>query len=154
MDHDRFSLPLLIGAIIIIVTVSIIDYFFIKIIENNKILNYFGILLMLIGITIRRLAVFSLGKHFTWKVNIFPEHELIKTGIYSKIRHPAYTGGALFLGGFVIAMNSVYGLIIMILSAPFLFYRIKVEEDALTKKFGKEYEEHKKKTKMLIPYLL
>lgn len=153
MDHDKYSLPILITAIFVIVMISIIDFFFIKSIERNNYLAWTGILLMAIGLVIRRIAIHSLGKHFTWKVQIFSMHELVKEGIYRYIRHPGYTGGALILGGFVIFNHSIYGFILMLLSAPFLFYRIHIEEKALAEKFGNEYMSYKKKTKMLVPFL-
>jgi protein-S-isoprenylcysteine O-methyltransferase Ste14 len=49
--------------------------------------------------------------------------------------------------------NSLYGFVIMLITIPILFHRIKIEEEILVSRFGQEYLEYTQKTKKLIPYL-
>lgn len=53
------------------------------------ILQYTGLLLIIGGMTLRFIAIWSLGKFFTVDVNIQENHKLIKKGVYKVIRHPA-----------------------------------------------------------------
>ena len=49
--------------------------------------------------------------------------------------------------------SSLYGFIIMVISIVFLLIRIEIEEEMLVEAFGQEYEEYRKKTRRLIPYI-
>jgi protein-S-isoprenylcysteine O-methyltransferase Ste14 len=51
-----------------------------------------GLLLLILGYVIRSIAVHTLGKYFTGTVVIKSDHQLIRTGLYRRLRHPAYTG--------------------------------------------------------------
>jgi len=55
-------------------------------------LRVIGIILILLGITIRILSRKALGKQFSAHVETSDEHTLITEGIYRRLRHPAYLG--------------------------------------------------------------
>jgi len=111
-----------------------------------------GIILILCGLLIRWTAVLSLQHHFTVDVSIIKEHRLIKKGIYRYVRHPAYAGSLLsFFGLGLYFANYFTMLIIFIPIFLAFFYRIKVEEKALTDNFGDEYATYCTSTKRLIP---
>ncbi len=77
--------------------------------------------------------------------------EVIKTGIYSKIRHPQYFGAILAHIGISFLLSSLYSM----LSTPIVVFVIYLfswkEEKELVREFGKEYEDYKKTVSMLIP---
>jgi protein-S-isoprenylcysteine O-methyltransferase Ste14 len=102
-------------------------------------INYFGILLVVIGIIIFLIALFTIKTFETY------EGGLITNGIYSRIRHPMYLGFLLWLLGLPIFYGGVYSLII---SIPFiinvLFWR-HLEEIELQTRFP-DYEAYKRKT--------
>jgi protein-S-isoprenylcysteine O-methyltransferase Ste14 len=118
-------------------------------------ITLFGGLLFIIGIYIYSKSTRELGKFFSTAIEIKQKHELIQTGPYKFVRHPAYFGGLLFMAGLAIGANSLLGfLIFAIVTIPWYAWRIKKEERTLKKEFGKEFEEYKKKTKLLIPKLI
>ncbi len=119
-----------------------------------KYISIAGIFLITAGLILRMAAVASLGKYFTSDVAIFPEHRLVKTGPYRFLRHPAYAGGILsFLGLSLGFSNWITLLVILpVVSAAFL-RRIKIEEKALEERFGQEYEEYRRKTAAIIPWV-
>jgi protein-S-isoprenylcysteine O-methyltransferase Ste14 len=53
----------------------------------------------------------------------------------------------------VIILSSLYGIVVMGIGLIFLLIRIEMEERMLTEAFGNEYEEYKRTTKKLIPFL-
>jgi protein-S-isoprenylcysteine O-methyltransferase Ste14 len=116
-------------------------------------LNLIGLGSMLVGIAIRLRARMTLGKYFSAGLRTLDKHELVKHGIYSHVRHPAYTGNFLFWFGIPLLFSSLYGFLIMLLLIPCFLYRIKIEESMLIEKFGSEYVEYMKRTKKLLPCL-
>ncbi|MCD4740627.1 isoprenylcysteine carboxylmethyltransferase family protein [archaeon] len=73
-------------------------------------------------------------------------NKLATTGIYSKIRNPMYLGMILVYLGFPLAAGSLLTLASVLIWTPIMFMWINWEEKDLTKQFGKEYLEYKKKT--------
>jgi len=83
---------------------------------------------------------------------LVPPAKLITTGIYSKSRNPMYFGYDIILIGISIMFRSIFLLAVLIPIFIMLeLLWIKIEEENLKRKFGKEYEKYKKKTPLLIP---
>ena len=117
-------------------------------------LLYVGAIVMVCGYAFRRYAMAILGKAFSNILCIKKGQCLIRSGIYARIRHPAYTGTLVMVAGIPILFSSPIGLIPVSLAIPAVLYRISVEEKMLTEKFGEEYTEYVRETKMLVPYLI
>ena len=77
--------------------------------------------------------------------------KVISTGIYSKIRHPQYFGAILSHIGISLLLSSLFSILSTPLIIAILFLFSWKEEKELLREFGKEYENYKKKTPMLIP---
>ena len=77
--------------------------------------------------------------------------ELVKTGIYARIRHPLYTATILFLTGFVIFSPSYTNLVHAICLFVYLIIGVRYEEKRLLKNYGIEYEQYQKQVPMLLP---
>lgn len=78
---------------------------------------------------------------------------LITTGLYGYIRHPLYL--SLILGGFG-AMAKDPGwvqILLAILNLIALFLTAKVEEGEMIRKFGDEYRDYMKKSRMFFPFV-
>ncbi|HVG31234.1 MAG TPA: isoprenylcysteine carboxylmethyltransferase family protein [Pyrinomonadaceae bacterium] len=111
-----------------------------------------GVLLMLAGLALRWAAIRTLGQYFERVINIQPGHEIVRRGLYRRVRHPSYTGALVAHFGFGLAFADW-----LTLAASFLpmlaavLYRVRVEEDALRQKFGAEYELYSAHTKRLLP---
>jgi len=78
---------------------------------------------------------------------------LVKDGLYKHIRHPLYLGEILRNFGIVSIFSSGYGILFIMIGTIFLLLRINVEEEMLIEAFGSDYEDYKRKTKKLIPYI-
>ena len=86
--------------------------------------------------------------------SIKEDHRLIQSGLYKHLRHPAYAGALLAHLGLGLAFSNWFSLGLS--SIPFFiaaFYRMHVEERALTEVFGEAYISYSKETKRLIPKL-
>jgi len=96
----------------------------------------FGFLIMAIA-----LFQFSRVKTTTNPLNPDKASTLVTRGIFNYTRNPMYLGMLLLLIAFGLKLGNAFNTI---LAAGFVYYmnhfQIKHEEDALTKKFGKEYK--------------
>lgn len=122
-------------------------------VDPGDALLYVGASVMIAGYAIRRLAIYLLGNAFSNILKIKQGQTLIRTGIYGHVRHPAYTGTLIMVAGIPLLFSSPIGLIPVSLAIPAVLYRIAVEERMLTERFGDEYTEYVKGTKMLVPYV-
>jgi protein-S-isoprenylcysteine O-methyltransferase Ste14 len=55
--------------------------------------------------------------------------------------------------GIVSIFSSGYGILFIMIGIIFLLFRINAEEKMLVEAFGSDYENYKRKTKRLIPYI-
>jgi protein-S-isoprenylcysteine O-methyltransferase Ste14 len=80
--------------------------------------------------------------------------QLVTKGIYKYLRHPMYAS-LLFLGWgmFLKNINPLSISIIAVITLA-LFLTCKVEEKEMIKRFGEEYKQYMKATRMWIPYLI
>jgi protein-S-isoprenylcysteine O-methyltransferase len=117
-------------------------------------LTWVGVAIIIGGIIFRRYAIFILGKFFTARVQIQAGHELITSGPYRYIRHPSYLGIFLITLGLGIALANWISLsLCIVLPAIGIIRRIKVEEKELEQHFGKPYQDYRKVTWAVIPYI-
>ena len=106
------------------------------------------------GLALRLTALRSLGAHFSVDVASGPRHRLVTRGIYSHLRHPAYTGLLLgFLGLGVFSWSWVGLAVATIPTVAVLVGRIRVEERLLRERFGATYERYSAGTSRLIPWV-
>lgn len=117
-------------------------YFFIKYFpfKNNL---FFGVPVTIAGLTIWWSGKLALDDSFT----ALPKaKKLITKGIYSKFRHPIYIGWSLTLIGWGFLLESSMMILISIIITTFLIIKSYFEEKVLLKKFGRKYQEYKRKT--------
>jgi protein-S-isoprenylcysteine O-methyltransferase Ste14 len=113
-----------------------------------------GCLIVIIGLIIRVSAILKLKQLFTYTVTNLENHELIESGLYKVIRHPAYLGQLIvFMGTSVCLSNWLSILLMMIPVVSGYLYRINIEEQFMSSQMGQKYSDYKKRTKKLIPYV-
>jgi protein-S-isoprenylcysteine O-methyltransferase Ste14 len=113
-----------------------------------------GLTCIVIGLALRYGAIFTLGERFTWRVSILESHQLIRRGIYRYLRHPSYTGGLLAFIGVALAFRSWLSLLLFTLTyLPAILHRIRVEEQVLAGYFAEEFQDYRKQTRRLIPFV-
>jgi protein-S-isoprenylcysteine O-methyltransferase Ste14 len=78
---------------------------------------------------------------------------LVKSGIYRYIRHPLYSSLFLLNWGVFFKSPSWPGALLAVTAVLFLIATARADERECRQKFGEEYEDYMKQTKMFIPYL-
>ena len=113
-----------------------------------------GLIITLFGFTVCIISREYLSKNWSGKVTIQEKHTLVKNGPYGIIRHPIYAGVLVMMSGSGIITGNLFGFVWVLFCFFGLFRKSKQEEKLLEKEFGEIYEEYKKETKMMIPYIL
>lgn len=122
--------------------------------KSNLYLIIIGIILIATGLALRFWAIRVLGKFFKSSIRVSIEQEIIQSGPYKIVRHPSYLGAYLVIIGITILLGSWSSMLIGFVLMGFAYYlRIKVEENALRKHFGQEYEKYMRYSWSLIPGL-
>lgn len=110
--------------------------------QNN--LNYYALLVMAVGISIRLWATGYIHK----------DKEVTTAGPYKLLRHPLYLGNFIEGLGFALFAN-VWQLTVLYIPVFLLVYykKMRLEEQYLRKEFGNKYDTYQKTTPMFIPDL-
>lgn len=155
-SSDRFSVVLILLMSLVSVVVPIVDWAYFKADQSHySYITIIGVLMIITGIIFRAWAVRTLGKYFTATVQIKEDHTLIRTGPYRIVRHPSYSGAFMAIVAGAVVLESLTGFIISCIAMIIAYYvRIGIEEKELIARFGNDYLDFKRETKMIIPYVL
>ncbi len=109
--------------------------------------QYVGMVGMALAAVLREWSVLTLGAFFSNVVEIEQGHQLITTGPYRWLRHPAYTGLLVFFTAAALALGTWIGAVIaFVLILLALRYRIGIEERLLAETFGSAYQAYAGRT--------
>ncbi|GKZ26340.1 hypothetical protein AbraIFM66951_004006 [Aspergillus brasiliensis] len=113
-----------------------------------------GLVLMVLGQTIRSVAMAQAGSNFNHTVQVTRRegHVLVTGGVYSVLRHPSYFGFFWWgLGTQLVLGNGVCFVAYAVVLWRFFSGRIWREEKFLVAFFGEEYERYRKRSWVGIP---
>ena len=79
---------------------------------------------------------------------------LVSRGIYKYIRHPLYSSLLLLIWGIFLKNPSIVPSLLAIVACIFLAMMAKIEEKENLQRFGQDYLDYMKTTKMFIPFLI
>jgi protein-S-isoprenylcysteine O-methyltransferase Ste14 len=114
-----------------------------------------GVVLLMLGATWLFAASSSaLGRNWSIIARMRSDHELIRSGPYSRVRHPIYLGLLLFLFAVAIAFGHWLQLILAVpLYLAGTRIRTDVEDRLLEQTFGEDFREYRNSTPALLPRL-
>jgi protein-S-isoprenylcysteine O-methyltransferase len=122
----------------------------------NLYVRFFGLFLVMFGELFRKLAMYTCGSNFNHYVQEKRKtgHILIKSGVYSLVRHPSYFGWFYWsIGTQILLANPICTVLYAISSWKFFSTRITYEEFHLIKFFGKEYSNYQRKVSTGMPFI-
>jgi len=105
------------------------------------------------GVAFAIWARYHIGRFWSASVALKTGHELIRTGPYSRIRHPIYTGILLALAGTTLAVGRYRGIVAFAIILVSLIRKSRQEEALLAGQFGPAFEEHRRHTGFFLPRL-
>ena len=113
-----------------------------------------GIVLIWAGILFRFWSIQTLGNLFSTKLVIQERHELIAKGPYKYLRNPSYSGALITFVGIGLGVGNWLSVAALLLMGMIGYaWRIGVEDKMLSAAFGQAYQEYKKRTWALVPFV-
>jgi protein-S-isoprenylcysteine O-methyltransferase Ste14 len=113
-----------------------------------------GLVLMLFGLWLFYRSHADLGINWSATLQIRDGHQLVTSGIYSRLRHPMYA--SMFLLGVAQVLflpNWIAGPAYLVSFGTLYVFRFKIEERMMLDRFGEEYKSYMQRTGRLIPRL-
>jgi protein-S-isoprenylcysteine O-methyltransferase Ste14 len=104
-----------------------------------------------LGLGLAIWARYHLAEYWSARVTIKEGHQLIRTGPYTHLRHPIYTGLILGTIGSALAIDKWQCVLGVCLVLVGYCLKAKKEESMLSLQFGEAFGEHKKHTGFLLP---
>ena len=110
-----------------------------------------GSVFIWMGIGLAIWARYHLAEYWSARVTIKEDHKLIRTGPYTRLRHPIYTGLILATVGSAMVIDRWRCVVGVGLVVAGYCFKAKKEESMLAQQFGAAFREHQKHTGFLIP---
>lgn len=122
----------------------------------NYELNYaavvVGALVYVLSLWLFRRSHKDLGRQWSASLEIRDSHQIVRAGVYRRIRHPMYSSFWLWgLAQAFLLPNAMAALSGLIAIAILFFTRIDHEERMLVEAFGDDYRAYMRETKRIIP---
>ena len=119
----------------------------------NPIAGFSGAALCSCGVILAVWARVCLGGNWGMPMAEKADPELVMRGPYAYIRHPIYAGVILAILGSAIG-QTVLWVIPLFIVGPYFVYSARREERLMAERFPLQYPGYRKRTKMLIPFIL
>ena len=110
-----------------------------------------GLVMTALGVGIALYARLSLGSNWSSTVMVKSGHQLIRTGLYSRIRHPIYTGIVLGMVGTAMVRGHLRNWLGVALVLGSFYLKALREERLLSQEFGDGWDSHMRETGMFLP---
>jgi protein-S-isoprenylcysteine O-methyltransferase Ste14 len=121
------------------------------VIRHQRIAVTTGVGLLAASGALSKVARRHLGRFHRDSLTVHPDHELVDTGPYRRIRHPLYTATILMFVGLGAALGNWLSVGWAVLPAGALIHRVRVEEGMLVDALGAGYADYRRRTHRLIP---
>lgn len=148
------TLPLVFSTVtLILLIISVFQIGTLEYKSEYQAVRLIGLAIYLIFSWIQIWAFKTLGENYSQDIAIKKNHQLVTIGPFKVVRHPQYLSQILLdLGGAVATLSFIL-LPIAIIEIPFLFMRASFEDKLLEKHFGETFNNFKKKTGQIFPFV-
>jgi protein-S-isoprenylcysteine O-methyltransferase Ste14 len=110
-----------------------------------------GFIAAIAGMFVTSWARVALGNFWSDRVIVQTEHQLIRSGPYSCMRHPLYSGVLLAVLGTAVVLGEWRGLLSFTVLLVNYVIKAKREESILAERFGADFGAHLERTGFLLP---
>ena len=119
----------------------------------TAVFSYVGLVLTLCGLLLALWARLHLGRYWSDRVRLTAEHQLVATGPYRYLRHPIYSGVLGAVAGTAMAVGEWRAALAFVALLTSYSIKARREEHILARRFGKDFEELRRRTGFLLPPL-
>ena len=122
-----------------------------RIIPRTLVVEIPGVICTWAGIGLALWARYHLAEYWSARVTIKEDHQLIRTGPYTHLRHPIYSGLVLATIGSAVVIDEWRCVLGICLVLTGYWVKARKEEVMLSQQFGDVFREHQKHTGFLVP---
>jgi protein-S-isoprenylcysteine O-methyltransferase Ste14 len=122
-----------------------------RFVPDTPALGLLGFVAATVGMFVSSWARLALGRFWSDKVILQSEHRLVRTGPYSRMRHPLYSGVLLGVLGTALVVGQWRGLLAFALLLANYTVKAKKEERILAEQFRDEFDQHRRSAGFLLP---
>jgi protein-S-isoprenylcysteine O-methyltransferase len=108
---------------------------------------------MVLGLAVRTWAVATLGRWFTWNVDVQSGQRTAEHGPYRFVRHPGYAGALLTYVAVCVLFHCWVAALLALVALPAAFLRRIAYEEALLRRTLPGYAPYASRTAALLPTL-
>ncbi|CAH1775528.1 unnamed protein product, partial [Owenia fusiformis] len=133
-----------------------IEWYFFPGLKQFRFISFIGLLLMIFGESLRKIAMVTARANFNHYVQHVKEegHTLVTHGVYQYTRHPSYVGWFYWSIGTQLTLCNPL-CIVAYTGASWMFFKARIydEEISLLNFFGEDYLDYKQKVGTGLPWI-
>ena len=107
-----------------------------------------------VAVVLQWMAVTHLGKQFRIQAGLYDDHELVRTGPYSIVRHPIYASMLAMLIAMLLLLTSWAGMAVSL--ALFVIgteIRVHAEDSLLSARFREDFAAYRRRVAAYVPFV-
>ena len=120
---------------------------------SSTLVRSIGVALCAFGIALAIWARTVIGRNWGMPMSQKENPELVTSGPYAHVRHPIYTGTLTAMLGSTLTLGAILFIPFLFFGAYFIYSAMK-EEATMARLFPGTYTEYRRRTSMLIPFVL
>ncbi|MEB3299846.1 MAG: isoprenylcysteine carboxylmethyltransferase family protein [Candidatus Sericytochromatia bacterium] len=149
--HDRASGVQIVWTVYLVQLAAVVEWLWRRPESGLDPVSTGATLLMVGGLALRTWAVATLGRFFTWNVEVQGDQSVITAGPYRRVRHPSYTGAFMMFWGATLLLHAWFTSPLAFFALALAFRRrIELEETLLLREIP-GYEAYVKQTGSMLP---
>lgn len=154
--HDRGTAAQIVWSVYLTQLAGIIEAVFFRYPGSFRwdAVTTIALAVMVAGLGVRIWAVLTLGRFFTWFITVYDDHQVIRSGPFRFIRHPAYAGALLLFVGTLVFLHAWVAAALSLVFQLFAYARrIHYEEAMMIERLGEPYVVYTREVNALVPLL-
>jgi protein-S-isoprenylcysteine O-methyltransferase len=124
-----------------------------RVIPGTDSYQWTGVAITFAGIAFAIWARFYLGTNWSAVAGVQRDHSLVRSGPYSLVRHPIYSGLITAVLGTAVVFGKAGCFVALPLTVIAWRRKSLIEEGFMRERFGAEYERYMREVKALIPFV-
>ncbi len=146
-------LPLLVGGLLMGVPRALPGVLDVPLVPSTPAWLIGATVLVVLGLGFSAAGRARLGRNWSSLVTLKTGHELIRSGPYSYVRHPIYSGLLLALLGTALALGTERALLGIVFMIVAFVRKLTLEERFMAEQFGQSYARYRAEVAALIPFV-